>query len=54
MAVTPGIDFGEGAEGFLPFSYADSPENIGNALNRLRIFLLGRDGNLFSPLTLPG
>ena len=43
VAVTPGIDFGEGAEGFLRFSYANSMENIEKALNRLRTFLLERD-----------
>ena len=42
VAVTPGIDFGEGAEGFLRFSYANSPEHIGKALDRLRIFFRNR------------
>jgi aspartate/methionine/tyrosine aminotransferase len=35
VGVTPGIDFGQGAEGFLRFSYANSLENIGRAMNRL-------------------
>lgn len=35
VAVTPGIDFGEGAEGFLRFSYANSEENIDRGLARL-------------------
>jgi len=35
VAVTPGIDFGEGAEGYLRFSYANSMENIDRALARL-------------------
>jgi len=35
VAVTPGIDFGEGAEGFLRFSYANSQGNIDEALKRL-------------------
>lgn len=35
VAVTPGIDFGEGAEGYLRFSYANSPENIDRGLDRL-------------------
>lgn len=35
VAVTPGIDFGEGAEGYLRFSYANSMENIDRALDRL-------------------
>jgi (5-formylfuran-3-yl)methyl phosphate transaminase len=42
VAVTPGIDFGEGAEGFLRFSYANSPENIGKALDRLGTFFRNR------------
>jgi aspartate/methionine/tyrosine aminotransferase len=42
VAVTPGIDFGEGAEGFLRFSYANSQENIGKALDRLRTFFRNR------------
>ncbi len=35
VGVTPGIDFGQGAEGFLRFSYANSLENIAEALRRL-------------------
>jgi len=35
VGVTPGIDFGQGAEGFLRFSYANSLENIDEALRRL-------------------
>jgi aspartate/methionine/tyrosine aminotransferase len=42
VAVTPGIDFGEGAEGFLRFSYANSQENIGKALDRLEAFFRNR------------
>jgi len=42
VAVTPGIDFGEGAEGFLRFSYANSPEYIGKALYRLGAFFRNR------------
>lgn len=42
VAVTPGIDFGEGAEGFLRFSYANSPENIAKALDRLGAFFRNR------------
>ena len=33
--VTPGIDFGPGAEGCLRFSYANSLENIAEAMDRL-------------------
>ncbi|MBN2488890.1 MAG: pyridoxal phosphate-dependent aminotransferase [Methanosarcinaceae archaeon] len=36
VAVTPGIDFGEGAEGYLRFSYANSVENISEGMDRLR------------------
>lgn len=35
VGVTPGIDFGQGAEGFLRFSYANSIENLNEAMNRL-------------------
>ena len=35
VAVTPGIDFGAGSEGFLRFSYANSLENIDRAMDRL-------------------
>ncbi len=38
VAVTPGIDFGQGAEGFLRFSYANSLENIDRALERLEVY----------------
>ena len=39
VAVTPGIDFGEGAEGYLRFSYANSVENISEGMDRLRDYL---------------
>lgn len=39
VAVTPGIDFGDNAEGYLRFSYANSLENIIEACNRLEKFL---------------
>ncbi|MDH3454813.1 MAG: pyridoxal phosphate-dependent aminotransferase [Desulfuromonadales bacterium] len=35
VALTPGIDFGQGAEGFLRFSYANSMENLDKAVDRL-------------------
>jgi aspartate/methionine/tyrosine aminotransferase len=35
VALTPGIDFGAGAEGHLRFSYSNSIENIGCACDRL-------------------
>ncbi len=39
VAVTPGIDFGSGGEGYLRFSYANSLANIDAALTRLKIYL---------------
>jgi len=42
VALTPGIDFGQGAEGYLRFSYANSMEKIAEALQRLRPFLAHR------------
>lgn len=39
VAVTPGIDFGSGAEGFLRFSYANSMENLDKAVDRLGDYL---------------
>jgi aspartate aminotransferase len=44
VAVTPGIDFGDGAEGYLRFSYANSIENIKKGMERLERYL-----NSFSP-----
>ena len=38
VALTPGIDFGSGAEGFLRFSYANSMENLDKAMDRLASF----------------
>lgn len=42
VALTPGIDFGEGAEGFLRFSYANSMENLNMAIERLDAFFRQR------------
>lgn len=42
VAVTPGIDFGRAAEGFLRFSYANSLERIAAALDRLAAYLKAR------------
>jgi aspartate/methionine/tyrosine aminotransferase len=39
VAVTPGIDFGDGAEGYLRFSYANSLENIKEGMDRLQEYL---------------
>lgn len=42
VAVTPGIDFGENAEGYIRFSYATSLENIDEGINRLKKYLTAR------------
>ena len=39
VAVTPGIDFGDNAEGFIRFSYANSLENIREGMDRLEHYL---------------
>jgi aspartate/methionine/tyrosine aminotransferase len=39
VAVTPGIDFGSNAEGYIRFSYANSLENIKEACGRLQRYL---------------
>jgi aspartate/methionine/tyrosine aminotransferase len=39
VGVTPGIDFGGNAEGYLRFSYANSLENIMEGLNRLEKYI---------------
>lgn len=40
VAVTPGMDFGDGAKGYLRFSYANSIENISEGMDRIEKFLL--------------
>jgi aspartate/methionine/tyrosine aminotransferase len=42
VAVTPGVDFGQNAEGYLRFAYANSLERIEEAISRLDPFLQGR------------
>ena len=39
VAVTPGIDFGSGAEGYLRFSYSNSLDNIKEGMDRLEKYL---------------
>jgi len=39
VGVTPGIDFGKNAEGYIRFCYANSLENITLAMDRLQSFL---------------
>ena len=45
VGVTPGIDFGDGAEGYIRFSYANSLENINEGMNRLERFINERFGS---------
>jgi (5-formylfuran-3-yl)methyl phosphate transaminase len=42
VGVTPGVDFGRNAEGYLRFSYAQSLERIQEAMGRIGGFLGGR------------
>lgn len=42
VAVTPGIDFGNNAEGYIRFSYANSLENIDKALDLIDDFVKNR------------
>ena len=42
VGVTPGIDFGHNAEGYIRFSYANSMENISLGMDKLEQYLLGR------------
>ena len=42
VGVTPGIDFGENAEGYIRLSYANSLENIKEGLDRIEDFLSKR------------
>jgi aspartate/methionine/tyrosine aminotransferase len=42
VGVTPGIDFGQNAEGYLRFSYANSIENIRLGLDRIEAFVKDR------------
>jgi aspartate/methionine/tyrosine aminotransferase len=42
VGVTPGVDFGRNAEGYLRFSYAQSLERIQEAMIRIGRFLAGR------------
>jgi aspartate/methionine/tyrosine aminotransferase len=42
VGVSPGIDFGQNAEGYLRFSYANSLEKIEEGLNRLEDYLRKR------------
>jgi aspartate/methionine/tyrosine aminotransferase len=39
VGVAPGIDFGQNGEGYLRFSYANSIDNIAEALNRIESYI---------------
>ncbi len=39
VGVTPGIDFGDGGEGYIRFSYANSMDNIAEGMDRLENYL---------------
>jgi aspartate/methionine/tyrosine aminotransferase len=39
VGVTPGIDFGANAEGYIRFSYANTLENIEEGLDRIEKYL---------------
>jgi len=43
VGITPGVDFGSNAEGYVRFSYANSLENIREGLNRVEKYLAGRE-----------
>jgi aspartate/methionine/tyrosine aminotransferase len=43
VGVTPGVDFGANAEGYLRFSYASSIERIEEGLRRIGAYLAQRD-----------
>jgi len=42
VAVTPGIDFGSGAEGHIRFSYANSLDNLREAVRRIEAYVAAR------------
>ena len=44
VGVTPGMDFGSNGEGYIRFSYANSLDNVAEALRRLEAFLAHRSG----------
>lgn len=44
VGVTPGIDFGQQAEGYLRFSYTTSQKRIREGLRRLEEYLKGFQG----------
>lgn len=49
VGITPGVDFGTNAEGYVRFSYANSLENIKEGLDRLERYLAGRKRESVKP-----
>ncbi|RMG59120.1 MAG: pyridoxal phosphate-dependent aminotransferase [Deltaproteobacteria bacterium] len=47
VGVTPGVDFGTNAEGYIRFSYASSRENIEEAFHRIGTFLREKYSHAF-------
>jgi (5-formylfuran-3-yl)methyl phosphate transaminase len=45
VAVTPGIDFGKGGEGYIRFSYANHLDNLAEGMRRLEEYLAHRAGS---------
>ena len=48
VGITPGVDFGSRGEGFVRFSYANSPDKIREAVARMKVALarLERPGSV--------
>jgi len=46
VALTPGVDFGPGGQGYLRISYANSLENIAEGMDRLATFLARRSATV--------
>jgi aspartate aminotransferase len=42
VAITPGVDFGQGSEGYLRFSYTRPLSDIVTALERIELYLKRR------------
>jgi (5-formylfuran-3-yl)methyl phosphate transaminase len=53
VGVTPGIDFGQNAEGFIRFSYTNSIENINEGLDRIELYLKTRFGHVGPQAEVP-
>ena len=44
VGVTPGVDFGANAEGYLRFSYANALEQISDGMDRIQRYVTERIG----------